>query len=124
MDSDDVGGVGGVGDAEAAAFAESQEAIGLGTLGLTASDLAGEVASGIAAAQGEGQGATAAQGVGAAHEIPPVPRMLEEEKEKISEPGEITEGLRRKKRRRSLLTEEEGGLLSRGPVYKRSILSG
>ena len=122
----DTAGAGdGVSDAEASAFAQSQESIGLGTLGLTAGELSGVTASGVAAAQ-SGEGNIMGGPSGGTAE----PRRVEEAQ--VPEPVESAKprtggGTQARRRRRSLLLQEEGGFLSplaQAPVKKRSLFAG
>jgi hypothetical protein len=125
----------GVSDVEAAAFAESQESIGLGTLGLTAEESAAETEKGVSAAYGMGEygkeGSTSSSSLSGTPESMgggTTPRMQMKSSEtapKIETPQERTGGgTESRKRRRSLLLEEEGGLLSplsQAPVKRRSL---
>ncbi len=133
----------GISDSEAAAFAESQGAIGLGTLGLTASELADVSAQGVGAAYGYGQtadqpdlsqqtpekGTTFLTGGGPSGDVGgtgaeniPQPHAWEANIEKAGEKAEQKAAITRKRRRRTLLTPEEGGIMQPAPVYRRSIL--
>jgi hypothetical protein len=116
-------GVGeGVSAQEAVSFSKSQEAIGLGQLGLTAADLSSVTKSGIEGAMGSTEATSTVPG-GGGEQAPLEPRAWEAQKaEQLKEETLTEEQKKRKRRRRPSLLIEEDGLLNIVPSFQRSLL--